>query len=276
MSNSLVIVGRFSKCSFYILLPGRSLARHLPCQWCLAQQSPRDRWTSECLKRRLTQLAQQSLTAALLECELMTFDDPIDPCWSLSQTLGIRLVFQYISASRVDAWLLLALRQAADAQGLGLQLSCIPWSKFRFHRETNHKTYNILQPSEGHDLAVVFKIRIEKSRCECRTSVKVLQSLTRLVVQKCPETSCWTGSSRTRIQLRCPSQHVAGDAERPVWQHKLHHSCLQREWLRTSGWRTSRRFGFAQLCSSRRMSDVWDWSALWIANGNGSVKITDT
>jgi hypothetical protein len=24
------------------------------------------------------------------------------------------------------------------------------------------------------------------------------------------------------------------------------------------------------------MSDVWDWSALWIANGNGSVKITDT
>ena len=39
-------------------------------------------------------------------------------------------------------------------------------------------------------------------------SYKVLQSLTRLVVQKCPETSCWTGSSRTRIQLPNMSQQV--------------------------------------------------------------------
>ena len=210
MSNSLVIVGRFSKCPFTSFYQDAHSLDTCLANGALPKQSPRDRWTSECLKRWLTQLTQQSLTAALLECVLMTFDDPIDPCWSLSQTLGLRLVFQYMSASRADAWLPLALRQAADAQGLGLQLSCIPWSKFRFHRETNHKTYNPLRVMTWLQYSRFALKRVAVNAVHQSRSYKVLQSLTKSYKACGPEMSRnklldWIQSDQDSTSLSLPT-----------------------------------------------------------------------
>ena len=186
MSNSSVILGRFSKCSFY------QNAHSLDS--CLANGALPSNHQGIVEPRNVSKMVD-------------TVDNNLSPqhwnaYWSPVMTLSLIPVVSNsgIKASlsiyfcRVDAWLLLALRQAADAQGLGLQLSCIPWSKFCSDRETNHKTYNPLRVMTRLQYSRYSDIRIEKCKKSCwellrMPHIKVLQSLTGIVQKQripCP------------------------------------------------------------------------------------------